>query len=216
MTTRQVIGFVTICMVVASAWIALSAPAQATTLRRMELPEIVSRSDRIVHARAVDQRVYWDDAGRRIYTDTTFHVIDDVKGQGAERLTVTLLGGRISPVVMTVQGTPQFSVGEEVLLFTSPRPDGKKNLVGFSQGLMRVIADPYGGERVASSESPSEVTYVDVTGKGLAAAQAGQRRIPLGEALELVRQVAQQEATPAQSAIRPLNGGLGDAHGRRP
>src|SRR5215475_10130926 len=108
----------------------------ATTLRRMDLPELVSSADRVVYARAVASTVAWDPTGTQIFTDTTFEVIDSAKGQGPTTLTVTLLGGRIDPVEMLQEGTPVFAPGDEVVLFTADRPDGKCDLVGFTQGVM--------------------------------------------------------------------------------
>ena len=126
-----------------SGWL----PVDATTLRLMRLDEIAARADRVVHAEAIEQRVYWDHSGRKIYTDTTFEVIESIKGAGPARLTVTILGGAIGPVAMVVDGAPLFAIGEEVVLFTSPRPDGRKNLIGYSQGVLRVHVDVATGAR---------------------------------------------------------------------
>ncbi len=71
-----------------------------------------------------------------------------------------MLGGRIDPAQMVVDGTPVFAAGEEVVLFTSPRPDGKNNLIGFSQGVLRVHEDPATGQKWAVSDVISNITYV--------------------------------------------------------
>jgi hypothetical protein len=145
---------------VRAAWLAASAPAGATTLRRMDLPDLVAAADRIVHARAALNRVYWDPAGR-IYTDTVFDVVSDAKGLGPKQITVTQLGGRIDPIDMLVEGTPTFAVGDEVVLFTEQHPGGGRQIVGLSQGVMRVHADPDTGEMLVVSEAPGMgVTFV--------------------------------------------------------
>ncbi|HXI03824.1 MAG TPA: hypothetical protein VNI57_11675 [Candidatus Saccharimonadales bacterium] len=170
--------------------LAAAAPAGATTLRRMDLPELVGRAHRVVRARAVDRQVYWNAEGTRIYTDTTFEVLDEAKGHGPGRLTVSLLGGRIDPAVMIVDGTPEFHVGEEVVLFTSPRPDGKQNLVGFSQGVMRVREDPATGAKFVAGEVPVGVRFVETRGGAPVAVPGESLRAPLDAFMKEVRAIA--------------------------
>ena len=189
-------GRVIAWLAAATILLAGTGRAGATTLLRMDLPEIVNRADRVVHARAVDKKVYWDQAGRNIYTDTTFEVLDEAKGRGPKRFTVSFIGGRIDPVEVTVEGTPAFAIGEEVLLFTSARPDGKKNLVGFSQGVMRVSEDAETGEKVAVSETLTGITMVE-PGHGAPAASRSERTVaPLGAMLDAIRKMV-EEGQPA-------------------
>src|SRR5688572_15992070 len=116
MMNRRRFGMALRVPVAALVLAAVAQPAGATTLRRMELGELVSRAERIVHARAVDKTVRWDASGTQIYTDTTFEVIDEAKGKGPRRLTVSLLGGVMGGVEMREEGTPLFRQGEEVVL----------------------------------------------------------------------------------------------------
>jgi len=132
----------------------------ATTLRRMDLPEMVAVADRVVHARVAGNLVYWGAPGQ-ILTDTTFEVLSDVKGSGPKTLTVTQLGGRIDPVELHVEGTPVFTPSEEVVLFTEPTPGGRRVIVGLSQGVMRVQDDAETNEKVVRGEAaPEGVTFV--------------------------------------------------------
>ena len=135
-------------------------PARATSLRRMDLPEVVAVADRIVHARVVQNRTYWSPAGQ-VLTDTVFDVVSDVKGSGAKTLTITQLGGRIGGIEVSVEGTPAFAVGEEVVLLSELTRGGTRVVVGLSQGLMRIHVDPQTGEKTAVSEAiPESVTVV--------------------------------------------------------
>ena len=163
-----------------------SAPARATTLRKMDLPELVSEADRVVHARAVDSTVYWDPTGTQIYTDTSFEVIAEAKGTGAPTLVVTLLGGRIDPVEMREDGAPSFALGDEVVLFALDRPDGKMNLLGFTQGVMRVVTEA-NGDKIAVSEVPLGVSLVQLTGPQPALVKPSPMRAPLAMLLEEIR-----------------------------
>lgn len=186
MTLRRVLGPGSAFLALGLVWIAASAPAGATTLRRMDLAQLVSHADRVVHAQVLTNRVYWDKTGRRIYTDTTFEVIEEAKGQGPNHLTVTMLGGRIDPAEILVEGTPVFRPGEEVVLFTSPGPAGAKNLVGFSQGVMRVLVDEATGDRFATTRVPAGVRFVDDQGWTLPSAALSHMTAPLPRLLEVV------------------------------
>ena len=157
-------------------------PAGATTLRRMDLPEMVLAADRIVHARAVGNRVRWNETGSQILTDTEFEVLDDAKGTGPKKLTISQLGGRIDPIEMIVEGTPAFAVGEEVVLFTEPQAGESRQIVGLSQGVARVRTDPVTGDAIAVSEVPGGASFVGGNPRRGAP--------PLETLLEQVRQLA--------------------------
>ena len=196
------------CLALGLAGLALvgtATPAGATTLRRMDFSELVAAADRVVHARVVENQVHWDSTHSRIFTDTVFEVINDAKGSGPKRLTITQLGGRIDPVDMLVEGTPTFSAGEEVVLFSELHPSGQRLIVGFSQGVMRVHEDPETGHRVAVSDVAGGVSFVGGAPKRAAA--------PLDALLDQVRQVAAGEApgskiskTPAKDPVAPKGG----------
>ena len=203
MTARRVLGPAAAFLAVGLVWLATSVPADATTLRKMDLSQMVARADRVVHAQALSNRVYWDKAGRRIYTDTTFEVIEEAKGRGPNRLTVTMLGGRIDPVEVRVEGTPGFRPGEEVVLFTSPGPGGRKNLVGFSQGVMRVHVDEATGDRFATTEVPAGVSFVDDQGAPPASITGLTRmRAPLPRLLEVVGKMVEAGEAPGKRLSR--------------
>ena len=193
MTNSRRIGPVLRVPVAALVVAAAALPAGATTLRRMDLGEMVTRAERIVHARAVDTNVHWDASGTQIYTDTTFEVIDEAKGKGPRRLTVSLLGGVMDGVEMREEGTPLFRQGEEVVLFTTPTPDGKKALVGFSQGAMRVTEDPATGQRMVTSQVPAGVSFMEETAQGLRPVRPAQQRAHLDVFMDKVRRTVSGE-----------------------
>ncbi len=172
-----------------AALLCTASASSATTLRKMDLPEIVALADRVVHARAVAGSVYWDEEGTRIYTDTTFEVLEEAKGQGPSALTVTLLGGRIDPIEMREEGAPVFATGEEVVLFALQRPDGRNDLVGFSQGVLRVQPEPETMEKFAVSEVPLGVLFVQPGEPAPAAVRPSPLRAPLASLLDEVRQM---------------------------
>ena len=116
----------------------------------MDLSELVSTADPVVHTRTVASRVRRNVTGSQIFTDTEFEILDDAKGTDPKRLTIFQLGGQIDPVDMTVEGTRGFIVGEEVVLFTEERAGGGRQIVGLSQGVARVPTDPATGDTIAA------------------------------------------------------------------
>ena len=115
-------------------------------------------------------------------------MIAEAKGQGPSTLTVTLLGGRIDPVEMLQEGTPSFSVGDEAVLFTTDRTDGKSDLVGFTQGLMRVLTEVT-GEKIAVGQVPLGVTLVQVGGPQPSLVRPSPMAAPLGMFLDDIRRM---------------------------
>lgn len=199
MTRRH--GMRAVAFIATSVLIIATAPfVGATTLRRMELAELVGTAERVVHARVVDQRSYWDQGLMQIFTDTTFDVIEEAKGEGPRQLTITLMGGRVGIIDTLVPGTPTFGIGDEAILFTESRPDGRKHLVGLSQGALRVIVDEETGARSAISDAHTGVTYMASEGGTLRPAAAPpSRRAPLAEVLNSVRDIASGRRTPVLS-----------------
>ncbi|MGH9791280.1 MAG: hypothetical protein ACRD5W_08740, partial [Candidatus Acidiferrales bacterium] len=68
------------------------AAAQATTLRRMSLDELTADSGAVVRARCVAIESRWE--GGRIWTFTTFEVVETLKGNALSTIRVRLIGGR--------------------------------------------------------------------------------------------------------------------------
>ncbi len=210
MTPKRSFDLFTAFLVSGLVLMAAFTPAGATTMRRMDLPEVVTRANRVVHAVAVEERVYWDHGHGRIFTDTTFEVLEDIKGLGSPRVTVTMLGGNLDGWDMRIEGTPIFRQGEEVILFTSPRPGGSNNLVGFSQGLMRIVEDPETGHKLARSFMPTGVSYIDKVGGQPAEVRRNLREAPLDEMKDEIRHlVDSKESSPLiEKRVSPVDGAL--------
>ncbi len=182
-----------------------ATPAGATTLRRMDLPELVATADRIVHARVVANRIYWDATHTQIFTDTDFEVLDEAKGTGPKSLTITQLGGHVPPIDMLVEGTPAFSVGEEVVLFTELHSNGQRLVTGLGQGVMRIHENRDTGEKIAVNPG--------LTGAQMVGGNASRIEAPLGPMLERIRQLAvggrqgaTLQTTPARDPVKPGGG----------
>ncbi len=132
-----------------------SLPAQGTIILKMDLPQVVGRSDKIFVGTPVKMKSHWTDDGRHIVTDITFKVDRDINGTKAgETIVIRQLGGSVDGIGMKVSGTPNFQLGKQVVMFTELRSKFRY-VVGMSQGVYYV-----------NQEKP-EVPRVNVNMNGL-------------------------------------------------
>jgi len=117
---------------------------------------------------------------------------------------------------MSAEGTPVFAVGEEVVLFTSPGPDGKKYLVGYSQGVMRVHEDPQTGEKIAASEVPLGTTYVQNVGGHAQAVRPERLQASLPVLLDQLREMVAGKGATQGISRKPVAVPQPDPEGGRP
>lgn len=124
----------------------LPLPARATVLLAVDLKTLVGESDAIFVGRATRQQSRYDATLRRIVTDTTFAVDENVDGApSGGTLVVRSLGGTVDGVGEIVVGAPRFRVGQRAVLFTETR--GKHRWVtGMKLGVFRVEQAAKGGE----------------------------------------------------------------------
>ncbi len=118
------------------------ASASATTLLKLDLETLTSKSEAIVQG-TVSEIEYTKQDGR-IYTYITLNVKEVLKGsQGMKEVQFRVLGGRVGDLITVVHGTPQFQQDEEVLVFLE-RPLADKPLVvtGMVQGKFHVAVGP--------------------------------------------------------------------------
>ena len=122
----------------------LPAPAGATLLRHFDLPSMSREAHVIVRGRVLTQEARWNEERTRIYRYSELEVLESVKGARVpERLTVKQIGGTVGETTLSVVGTAELTVGEEVLLFL--RTDGRYHyLVGMHQGRYGVRRDDRG------------------------------------------------------------------------
>jgi hypothetical protein len=110
----------------------LTVSAFATTVKKMELPELVSLSDSIVEGTVESVEARWED--KSIYTYTSIRVDEGMKGAPRRALMVRQPGGKIGSLNVNAPGTPQFKQGDQVIVFLRDRRDGTFDVVGLGQG----------------------------------------------------------------------------------
>lgn len=87
-------------------------------------------------------------------TAVTFAVEDAIAGGVPAEVTLTFAGGRIGDLEQVVDGMPRVVVGERYVVLAEPDDDPPlvSPVVGFNQGLYRVVADEHGRAVVRDRE----------------------------------------------------------------
>lgn len=150
-----------------------SDPAHATQVQVQSVEELGKTSERIVRATVTSVRPYWNDTHTRILTETTVRVSEDYKGAGPATVRLVQFGGAVDGVRMTVAGSLDWNVGEEVVLFLQPSLPDRHRVNGFNQGKYSIERDP------ATSRE-----FVRRAGAGPAEAPTSQLRLPLQELIQ--------------------------------
>jgi hypothetical protein len=134
-----------------AALAAAQGGAQATTLPYKGLDKLVAEADGIVLA-TVRQVQSVQDADKDISTFVTFDHVKMLGGRhAASTLVLQLRGGHVGNESLRVDGAPQFKADERVLMFVQGNGRDLVPLVGWNQGLFRLVNDREGALRVADA-----------------------------------------------------------------
>lgn len=139
-------------------WLGLSAPAQATTLVPMDLEALSTTAERILVGTVENiESHYLSSQSRQIVTDVTVRSERNLLGvpEGA-RFVVRHLGGIVGELGQRVYGEASYHVGEQVLLFATPR-QGSYYAVGMAQGALHIYRDSAGVARVEANLAGAEL-----------------------------------------------------------
>jgi len=161
-------------------WVAAGA-ALASTVIPLNLTTLARKADVIGVGRCLESKVVWSADHTRIYTDWTVAVEQAVKGAPGAKLVVRQLGGELDGRGMIAAGVPRLVQGQEVVLFLgASQEQGVRRVLGLSQGLFPVAADPQTGQKLVN-ENPA---WAGAT----AGASGGQPvQVPLDQFLAQVR-----------------------------
>jgi hypothetical protein len=134
----------------AIAVLLFSIPSTATTVPRLELPDLVHSAELIVHGRIVHRSSAWDPSHQFIWTHYVLLVTDALKGHPSGRMTISEPGGAADGVIMKIAGVPEYSEGEEVVVFLHRTPIGYWRSFGLGQGKYTVSHSAAGQARIYS------------------------------------------------------------------
>jgi hypothetical protein len=145
-------GLAPAVLAVLAVLLALAAPpARATTVLPVDAHGLVDRAEVIFVGTAVHQETATTGDGRFPFTLVTFRVHETLKGAtDPGELVLALPGGFLGDELYEIEGVPRFAVGEKVLVFA--RGNGARGfpIVGWSQGLFRLVADPGSGAEIVA------------------------------------------------------------------
>jgi hypothetical protein len=153
---------VVICMMCVIGAASLSAMVVVPA----EFSAMVTTSDLVVHGRVVGTRAQLVGDRRTIETVVTLAVVDAIKGQPGETVYFRVPGGQVGRYRRVMVGAPEFTSGDEVVLFLKGRAPGVPFPFGLSQGVYRVVRDAGGRSLVTPpviSEAAGRVVRGDVS-----------------------------------------------------
>ncbi len=153
----------------------LSVALHATVIVPIEFRELVTTAPVIVHGQVVDVRSRWVDGRRSVETFVTVAAEEYLKGNLGEHVTFRVPGGQIGRYRTVFVGAPEFSTGDEVVLFLKRAGQSNLYIIGLSQGAFRVVPDARTGRRMVTTpivmgkggDQPERLVRGDVTRKPL-------------------------------------------------
>jgi hypothetical protein len=136
--------------VIAALLLLTSSAAMASTVVPLSVIEMTGRSQQIFHGVCLDAEA--DIVDGDLVTRLRFRVSESLKGAPADTLSVVLPGGVVDGIRYRISGMPEFSIGEEVVLFlTEPDSRGRAWPVGLAQGDFKVRRSEDGPPQVQRS-----------------------------------------------------------------
>ena len=117
--------------------------AQATTVLKMTFSEVGDGADTVAIGTVAAIEETWDAEREMPFTQVTFADVEVLKGQVDGRaLTLRFLGGPApNGFTLTVAGMPQFALKQQTVVFASGNRAQPCPLVGWWQGLYRIVYD---------------------------------------------------------------------------
>jgi len=162
----------------AAAALAAAAPALAALSVPASVEELARGSDAVVRGRVMSLASHPSADGRRISTSVEVEATSVWRGTVPARVTVVVPGGTAGRVAQRVAGAPQFTVGEEVVVFLGQMGKAQAyRVTGLAQGKFAVEADQ-------ARPDLSQTSFV-----GRQALRAGERRVEAMAVDELERRV---------------------------
>jgi hypothetical protein len=125
----------TLCVVV----LAQAGRGNATVLAPADLVDLTRDSGAIVRGRVTATNSRWTEDRRAVETLVTVDVESSFKGPLDKTAQFLVPGGALGRYRSVVVGAPQFDVGQRVIVFLAWQGPSYPHLVGFSQGVFRVL-----------------------------------------------------------------------------
>ncbi|MGH7740423.1 MAG: hypothetical protein ACRENS_00210 [Candidatus Eiseniibacteriota bacterium] len=172
--------------VCACALLLFAAVAGASQVIHLDTRGLTRESSDIVIGRVGDQHAHWNSAHTMIVTDVTIVVDQSLKGGPGTSLTLTQVGGEVDGMRYSVEGSPRFTSGEEVLVFAWRDALGRPQVDGLAQGKFEIRRDAATGARTVQ-RSPAGLEVGDARSLRVQPAGGGVTRVPLDDLVREIR-----------------------------
>jgi len=180
--------------------------AVATIIIPTEDHQLIRQATTIVLGQVTGIEGHWYAAKMQIYTHIRVRVEEVLKGELPEiEVTLNQLGGTVSGIRSWIFGSPEFVLGERVLLFLTRNPDGSLRVLNLYQGKFSVVQNTQTGEPlIYRSLTPEGVHNLarSATPQDLAKPLVEMRALATFKA-EIASRVVQEQA-PARSGSLPI------------
>ena len=138
----------------------------ATTLLYRNIDNLVDEAEGIVIG-TVTKTVSTYGRENVIYTFVNIEDIEAIKGRVVGRnLVLRFEGGRMSGEIYELAGAPKFQTGDKVMLFIHGNGRYSIPLVGWTQGVFRIVNDPLSGKQTVSDHEGNKL--LGISGNRLA------------------------------------------------
>lgn len=168
----------------------IGLPAAATTMLRIDLPELAQTADTVVHGTVRRMESRWSGDRSRIVTDVEIQVTETLKGQAGSTVLVVQPGGRVGDIGQIVHGLASFAEGEEVVVFLERRGTSAFRVTGMAQGKYQVRRSTEDRSVLAVPENTGDALLVDPSTRQPTA--SAQRTLTLEELKAAIKTALQQ------------------------
>jgi hypothetical protein len=128
--------------------------AHGTLVIPVSETNLAQQAEAIVVGRVTNITSYLDPRTNQIFTRIALSVQEILKGDIFDpEITITQVGGTIADLQSWIEGSPEFTRGEKVLLFLSRNPDGTPRVLHLYQGKFSVFTDQETGKEFAYREA---------------------------------------------------------------
>jgi hypothetical protein len=191
----------------------IAVPIRATVVVPADFAEITAEAGAIAHGRIVRVEARQDER-LRVERVVTLQVLEYFKGGWGNVIQFRMPGGQFGRYQTVMIGAPDFSEGEEVVLFLGARPEDDRDrparpyVLGMHQGVFRVGADQTTGRRMVT---PPVVQGVSIEGTASPTKRGDVNRVPM-ELREFLGRIAAVLAAPrvaGANGAKAVNGANG-------
>jgi hypothetical protein len=172
--------------------LALALPARATVIVPADLGELSRDARAIVRGRVAAVDAQWTEDRGTIETIVTLEVESYLKGALGPALRFRVPGGELGRFRSIVVGAPEFVVDERVVVFLGAQGPSVPFVLGFNQGVFRVVpATANGGDVV--TPPPFAPPAADAGAVRIVRGDPSRRALALDEFEQRVRALARGE-----------------------